>query len=91
MRQRVKQTLPLEERLEQMAEHCRQKAAHLPPGSERDELMRKVRQAETAAHLSELVLSPRLKRQSDRPIDSHGPIESPSVGGQPPSQRNGPA
>ena len=61
MHRRVKQTAPLEDRLEQMAEHCRQKAAHLPPGPERDELVRKARQAETASHLTEWVLSPGLR------------------------------
>jgi hypothetical protein len=60
-RRRVKQTSPLEDRLEEMAEHCRQKAAHLPPGAERDELIRKARQAETALHLSEWVTSPGLR------------------------------
>jgi hypothetical protein len=49
MHRRLKQTSLLEDRLEQMAEHCRQKAAHLPPGPERDELIRKARQAETAS------------------------------------------
>jgi hypothetical protein len=61
MHRTVKQTAPLEDRLEQMAEHCRQKAAHLPPGPERDELVRKARQAETASHLTEWVLSPGLR------------------------------
>jgi hypothetical protein len=61
MRRNMKQTVPLENRLEQMAEHCRQEAAHLPPGAERDELVRKARQAETASHLTEWVLSPGLR------------------------------
>jgi hypothetical protein len=60
MHQRVKKTSLLEDRLDQMAEHCRQKAAHLPPGPERDELVRKARQAETTSRLTEWVLSPRL-------------------------------
>jgi hypothetical protein len=52
MQRRMKPTSPLEDRLEQMAEHCRQRAAHLPPGPERDELIRKARQAETHTSLS---------------------------------------
>lgn len=60
-RKRVKQTSLLGERLEQMAEHCRQKAANLPPGDERDGLMRKARQAETASRLTEWVSSPGLR------------------------------
>jgi len=61
MQQRMKPTSPLEDRLEQMAEHCRQNAAHLPPGPEREELIRKARQAETASRLTEWVLSPGLR------------------------------
>lgn len=62
MQRKMKPTSPLEDRLEQMAEHCRQKAAHLPPGPERDELIRKARRAETAAsHLTQWVVSPGLK------------------------------
>ena len=34
-------------------EDARQKASRLPPGAEKDELVRKVRQADTAVHLSD--------------------------------------
>jgi hypothetical protein len=35
-RQSSKHTASLEERLELMAKHCREKAAKLPPGAERE-------------------------------------------------------
>jgi hypothetical protein len=60
-RRTVQHTSPLEERLEQLAQHCREKAKTLPPGIERDEMIRKARQAETASHLSQWVASPGLR------------------------------
>jgi hypothetical protein len=59
-RQSSKHTASLEERLELMAKHCREKAAKLPPGPEREQMLRKARQAETASHVSEWVASPGL-------------------------------
>jgi hypothetical protein len=58
---RSKHTASLEERLEQMAKHCKEQAAKLPPGLEREQMLRKARQAETASHVSEWVASPGLK------------------------------
>jgi hypothetical protein len=60
-RRRTQQSSPLEERLEQMARHCREKAKTLPPGIEREEMVRKARQAETASHLTQWVGSPGLR------------------------------
>lgn len=60
-RRTVKHTSLLEKRLLQMAHDCREKAGKLQPGIERDQLMRKARQAETASHLSEWVSSPGLR------------------------------
>jgi len=60
-RRREKKTSPLEERLTQMAQQCRERAKTLPPGQERELLIRKARQAETASHLSEWVASPGLR------------------------------
>jgi hypothetical protein len=54
-RRTVKHTSLLEKRLLQMAQECREKAQKLQPGIERDRMMRKARQAETASHLSEWV------------------------------------
>jgi hypothetical protein len=60
-RRRTKHSSPLEERLEQMAHECREKAGNLPHGTERDEMLRKARQAEIASQLSEWVSSPGLR------------------------------
>jgi len=54
---RGKDATPFEERLAEVA----QRAEALPPGIERDELMRKVRQAETTARLNEWLTSPGLQ------------------------------
>ena len=50
-RRRVKQTVPLGERLLKSAELARERASQLPPGNERQILMRKARQAEVVADL----------------------------------------
>ena len=60
-RRRFKQTESLHDRLQVFANDVRAQAAELPPGTERDELLRKVRQADTASHLHELVNSPGLR------------------------------
>jgi hypothetical protein len=50
-RRRFKQSVSLKDRLAAFAEEARGKAAELPAGSERDELLKKARQADTAAHV----------------------------------------
>jgi hypothetical protein len=62
-RRRVKQTLSLEERLSEEANRLREKARSLPPGADREALLRKARQAETGSHLSEWLQSPGLGPQ----------------------------
>jgi hypothetical protein len=59
-RQSSKHTASLEERLELMAKHCREKAAKLPPGAEREQMLLKARQAETVSYVSKWVASPGL-------------------------------
>ena len=56
-RRRLKQKLTLQERLSAFANQVRGKAADLPPGIERDDLLRRARQADTALHLDEWVNS----------------------------------
>lgn len=56
-RRRFKQTQSLEYRLAAFAAEVRAKAAKLAPGAEKDELLRKARQADTAAHLNEWAYS----------------------------------
>jgi hypothetical protein len=60
-RRRFKNTLTFPDRLSKEAERLRQEAETKPPGPEQDELLRKARQAETAAHIDEWLASPGLK------------------------------
>lgn len=59
-RRRTKQTTTLEERLALEAFRLREAAKSLPPGIERERAVRKARQAETGAHISEWLNSPGL-------------------------------
>jgi len=56
-RRRVKQVLSLKERLSAFATEVRLKAADLPPGIEREDMLRRARQADTASHLDDWVNS----------------------------------
>jgi hypothetical protein len=61
MRRRFRQKLSLQDRLAIFAKAAREKAALLPPGTEKDELLRKASQADTAVHLNEWANSPGLQ------------------------------
>lgn len=60
-RRRFKQTSTLEQRLAIEAKQLREGAAKLPPGVERERLLRRARQDETASHMSEWLRSPGLQ------------------------------
>ncbi|MET4487021.1 hypothetical protein [Bradyrhizobium sp. LA7.1] len=60
-RRRFKQTISLEARLAKEAKRLREEAKALPPGLERDLILRKARQAETGSHISEWLASPGLR------------------------------
>ena len=60
-RRRFKQTLTFPDRLKTFAEELKAKAAELRPGPERDALLRKARQADTASHIDEWANSPGLQ------------------------------
>ncbi|WP_247328292.1 hypothetical protein [Bradyrhizobium sp. 21] len=60
-RRRVRQTQSLEDRLAQQAERLREQAKEVPPGIEREQLLRRARQAETGSHMSEWLRSPGLQ------------------------------
>jgi hypothetical protein len=60
-RRRFKQTSSLEERLAEAARLLRAKARLLPPGPEREVLLRKAQQDEAASHMSEWLNSPGLQ------------------------------
>lgn len=52
-RRRFKQTASLQERLMAFAEDVREQASTLPPGPEREDLLKRARRADTAAHIDE--------------------------------------
>jgi hypothetical protein len=56
-----KQKPTLEQKWHNQAEAYRQAAAKLPHGKERDDLLRKARQLETASHVNEWLSSPGLR------------------------------
>ena len=60
-RRRFKQTETLESRLAEEAKRLREEAKSLPPGTAREALLRKARQAETGSHMSEWLQSPGLR------------------------------
>ena len=60
-RRRFKQTESLQDRLAIWAKDVRGQAAKLPPGPEREALVKKARQADTAAHINDWANSPGLQ------------------------------
>jgi hypothetical protein len=60
-RRRFKQLLSLSERLEQEAARLRAAAEKMPLGPQREKILRKARQAETATHVDEWLSSPGLQ------------------------------
>ena len=60
-RRRFKQAEPLDERLAAESQRLRKEAQGTPPGIERNRLIRRARQADTAAQIEEWLKSPGLK------------------------------
>jgi hypothetical protein len=60
-RRRFKQTQSLEERLADEAMRLRAQADVLSPGPDREDLLKKARQAETGSHISEWLRSSELQ------------------------------
>jgi hypothetical protein len=60
LRRRSKQTEPLQDRIASFARETREKASQLPPGPERDALLKKARLADTASLVEDWANSPRL-------------------------------
>jgi hypothetical protein len=61
MGRRTKQTEPLNDRLVKQAKMDRDRAERLPPGAEREALMDRARQNETASRLTRWLTSPGLQ------------------------------
>ena len=60
-RRRIKHVKSFEERLEINAIRLREQARSMAPGRERELILRKARQIETAAHINEWLSSPGLR------------------------------
>jgi hypothetical protein len=60
-RRSFRNILTFPDRMAKEAERFRQEAETKPPGQERDDLLRKARQAETAAHIDQWIASPGLR------------------------------
>jgi hypothetical protein len=60
-RRRFKQIDPLDKRLAEEAERLRNEAEGTPAGIERERLLRRARQVDTASHLGEWLNSPGLR------------------------------
>jgi hypothetical protein len=61
MMKRFRRIERLRDRLSAWADQVREQAAELPPGPERDALLKKAGQADTAAHLDDWANSPGLQ------------------------------
>jgi hypothetical protein len=57
-RRRFKQISPLDQRLSEDAQRLRKEAQGTPPGYEREMLIRRAQQAETAVHMQQWLSSP---------------------------------
>ena len=60
-RRRFKQSSTLEDRLSEDTEQLREQLKLLPPGPVRQQVLRRIRQNDTASHLSEWLQSPGLR------------------------------
>jgi hypothetical protein len=60
-RRRVRQSSPLEVRLAEEAKSLREQAKKLPHGPQREALLRRARQDEVGAHMTEWLTSPGLQ------------------------------
>ena len=60
-RKQVRQASPLEVRLAEEAKRLRQQAKKLPHGPQREALLRRARQDEFGAHMTEWLMSPVLQ------------------------------
>ena len=59
-RRQIKHETSFEERLSNQAQRLREQAKTMPPGVERDDLIRRARQAETASNINAWLTSPGL-------------------------------
>jgi hypothetical protein len=62
LRRRFKQIVSLDQRLSEEAARLRSHAKQIPPGPERNDLIRRARQTEAAVHINRWLTSPRFKQ-----------------------------
>ena len=60
-RRRFKQTMPLKDRLMAFAQELREEASSMPAGQNKDDLLKRARRCDTAAHIDEWARSPGLQ------------------------------
>jgi leucyl aminopeptidase len=60
-RRRSKQPESLQDRLIKFAKEAREKATRLPPGPDKEEMLRKARRADTASHMEDWLNSTELQ------------------------------
>jgi hypothetical protein len=57
----IKQTIPLKDRLAQLAKEARDRAEAMPPGAKREALIKAARLSETASQIQRWLSSPGLR------------------------------
>lgn len=60
-RRRIKHTMTFDERLAKSAAQLKEQARGMPPGREKDALMKRARQTDVAVHINEWLTSPGLR------------------------------
>jgi hypothetical protein len=75
-RRPFKQSSAHEDRLEEEADNLRRQAEGMPPCIRREELLRKARQAETAAQISASFRSPGFSRQSHNGVRDDNDLQA---------------
>ncbi|SFH69364.1 hypothetical protein [Bradyrhizobium sp. Gha] len=64
-RNRRKQTQPLQQRLMSFAENARDRAYRMPPGKEREMLLRRAKQNEVTSDLTDWLSAPGYRRRGE--------------------------
>lgn len=75
-RSRRKQTVSFDERLRRVAHEAREAAGRLPQGPQRDLLLKKADQAETAVRINGWLASPGSRRESGDRLGQSGTLDS---------------
>jgi hypothetical protein len=74
-RSRRKQTVSFDERLRRVAQEAREAARRLPQGHQRDMLLKKADQAETAVRINGWLAAPRSRRENGDRSSQSGSLD----------------